>query len=76
MSKKTVADLKNKLIGAIDEVDTSKLTLCDLKMLADIVSVVSNINETQVDFVEALSKISTMGFGSRQATLSDLKEEK
>ena len=74
MGKKTIADLKTKLINAIDEIDTSKITLCDLKLVADTVSVLSNINDKPIDFVDAFSKISATGFGLKQTTLSDLKE--
>jgi hypothetical protein len=74
MEVKTIADLKTKLINAIDEIDTSKVTLCDLKLLADTISVLANINDKPFDFMEAYSKISTMGFGAKQTTLSDLKE--
>lgn len=74
MEKKTIADLKTKLIDAIDEIDTSKITLYDLKLLADTVSVLSNINDKPIDFMDAFSKISATGFGAKQTTLSDLKE--
>lgn len=74
MEIKTIADLKSKLIKAIDDIDTSKLTLCDLKILADTVSVLANINDKPFDFMDAFSKVSTMGFGAKQTTLSDLKE--
>lgn len=74
MKKKTITDLKEKLINAIDDIDTSKLTLCDLKLLTDTVSVLANINDKPFDFMEAYSKISATGFGAKQTTLSDLKE--
>lgn len=74
MEIKTVADLKTKLINTIYEIDTSKLTLCDLKLLADTVSIIANVNDKPFDFMEAYSKVSTMGFGSKHTTLSDLKE--
>lgn len=73
MKNKTITDLKTKLINAIDEIDTSKITLYDLKLLADTVSVLSNINDKPIDFVDAFSKISATGFGAKQTTLSDLK---
>ena len=74
MENKTIADLKTKLINAVDEIDTSKITLYDLKLLADTVSVLSNINDKPIDFMDAFSKISATGFGAKQTTLSDLKE--
>lgn len=74
METKTIADLKAKLINAIDDIDTSKVTLCDLKILADTVCVLANINDKPFDFMDAFSKVSTMGFGAKQTTLSDLKE--
>lgn len=74
MKNKTITDLKTKLIDAIDEIDTSKITLYDLKLLADTVSVLSNINDKPIDFMDAFSKISATGFGAKQTTLSDLKE--
>ena len=73
MKNKTITDLKTKLINAIDDFDTSKITLYDLKLLADTVSVLSNINDKPIDFVDAFSKISATGFGAKQTTLSDLK---
>lgn len=76
MEIKTITDLKTKLINAINEIDTSKVTLCDLKTLAETVSVLANINDKPFDFVDALSKASSMGFCSKSATLSDLKEGK
>jgi hypothetical protein len=74
MEIKTITDLKAKIIKAIDEIDTSKLTLCDLKILADTVSVLAQINDKPFDFMDALSKVPTMGFCSKPTTLSDLKE--
>jgi hypothetical protein len=74
MENKTITDLKTKIINAIDEINTSKITLYDLKLLADTVSVLSNINDKPIDFVDAFSKISATGFGAKQTTLSDLKE--
>lgn len=74
MENKTIADLKTKLINVVDEIDTSKITLYDLKLLADTVSVLSNINDKPFDFVDAFSKISATGIGAKQTTLSDLKE--
>ena len=74
MKNKTITDLKTKLINAIDEIDTSKITLYDLKLLADPVSVLSNINDKPIDFMDAFSKMSATGFGAKQTTLSDLKE--
>lgn len=74
MKNKTITDLKTKLIDAIDEIDTSKITLYDLKLLADTVSVLSNINDKPIDFVDTFSKLSATGFGAKQTTLSDLKE--
>ena len=74
MENKTITDLKTKIINAIDEINTSKITLCDLKLLADTVSVLSNINDKPIDFVDAFSKISAAGLGAKQTTLSDLKE--
>ena len=74
MEKKTIADLKAKLINSIYEIDTSKITLCDLKLLSDTVSVIANINEKSFDYMDAFLKLQTTGFGSKQNTLSDLKE--
>lgn len=74
MKNKTITDLKTKLIDAVGEIDTSKITLYDLKLLADTVSVLSSINDKPIDFMDAFSKISATGFGAKQTTLSDLKE--
>ena len=74
MATKTITDLKTKLINAIDEIDTSKVTVCDLKTLAEIVGVLANINDKPFDFMDAYSKIASIGIGSKSITLSDLKE--
>lgn len=74
MAIKTITDLKTKLINAIEEIDTSKVTLYDLKTLAETVSVLANINDKPFDFMDAYSKVASMGFGSKSVTLSDLKE--
>lgn len=74
LKTKTITDVKSKLINAIDDIDTSKVTICDLKILADTVSVLAGVNDKPFDFMEAYSKISAMGFGVKQTTLSDLKE--
>lgn len=75
MKHKTIIDLKNKLVNAVAEIDTSKITLCDLKLLADTVNVIAGINEKPFDFVDAYSKISSIGGGTHYTVLSDLKEE-
>lgn len=71
---KTISDLKMKIINAIDEIDTSKLTLMDLKLLSDTVGVLSSINDKPMDFMDIYSKMSNC-YGVKQNTLSDLKGE-
>ena len=74
MGTKNIADLKEKIVNAIDEIDTSKLTLCDLKLLTDTVSVLANINDKPFDVMDAYAKLVATGFGAKQTTLSELKE--
>ena len=76
MGSKNVTDLKTKLINVIDEIDASKVTLYELKLLAETVNVVANINDKPFDFIDTYSKLSATAFGTKQATISDLKEVK
>ena len=76
MKTKTIADVKSKLINAIDNIDVSKVTIGDLKILADTVNALANINEKPFDFLEAYQKISSMKLAENKVTLSDLKGEK
>lgn len=74
MGEKTIKDLKTKLIEAIYGIDTSKITLVDLKTVAEIVSVLALINDKPFDYTDVFSKISSMGLGLNSTTLCDLKE--
>lgn len=74
MNNKTIVDVKTKLVNAVYEIDTGKLTLMDLKLLADTVSVISNINDNPFDFMKALSEIQGNGFGMKSAKISELKD--
>ena len=73
MEIKTIADLKQKLIDAINNIDTSKITLADLKLLAETVGVISNIDDKPFDIMDAFSKVSSLSLGTKTAILSDLK---
>lgn len=73
METKTIADLKQKLIDAINNIDTSKITLADLKLLAETVGVISNIDDKPFDIMDAFSKVSSLSLGTKTAILSDLK---
>lgn len=73
METKTITDLKQKLIDAINNIDTSKITLSDLKLLAETVGVISNIDDKPFDIMDAFSKVSSLSLGTKTAILSDLK---
>lgn len=73
MKNKTITDLKQKLIDAINNIDTSKITLVDLKLLAETVGIISNINDKPFDIMDAFSKVSSLSLGTKSAILSDLK---
>ncbi|MBQ5317495.1 MAG: hypothetical protein J6K17_00180 [Oscillospiraceae bacterium] len=73
MARKTISDLKDKLIEAVDSIDVSKITIYDLKTLADTVSVISGINENTFDVAQTFLEMSKKGFSQKPITLSDLK---
>ena len=73
MSKITINDLKQDLMDTIDKIDKEKVTISDLKTLAETVGVLSTIKENQTDYMDVLMKMSTSGFGYKPTTVSDLK---
>ena len=73
MSKITIKDLKQDLMDTIDKIDKEKVTISDLKTLAETVGVLSTIKENQTDYMDVLMKMSTSGFGYKPTTVSDLK---
>lgn len=73
MSKITIKDLKQDLVDTIDKIDKEKVTISDLKTLAETVGVLSTIKENQTDYMDVLMKMSTSGFGYKPTTVSDLK---
>ena len=73
MSKITIKDLKQDLMDIIDKIDKEKVTISDLKTLAETVGVLSTIKENQTDYMDVLMKMSTSGFGYKPTTVSDLK---
>lgn len=73
MSKITINDLKQELMDTINKIDKDKITVSDLKILAETVSVLSTIKENQTDYMDFLMKMSSGGFGYKPTTVSDLK---
>ena len=73
MSKITIKDLKQDLMDTIDKIDKEKVTISDLKTLAETVGVLSTIKENQTDYMDVLMKMSSGGFGYKPTTVSDLK---
>ena len=73
MSKITIKDLKQDLVDTIDKIDKEKVTISDLKTLAETVGVLSTIKENQTDYMDVLMKMSATGFGYKPSTVSDLK---
>ena len=73
MSKITINDLKQELMDTINKIDKDKITVSDLKILAETVSVLSTIKENQTDYMDFLIKMSSGGFGYKPTTVSDLK---
>ena len=73
MSKITITELKQELMDTIEKIDKEKVTISDLKTLAETVGVLSAIKENQTDYMDVLMKMSTSGFGYKPTTVSDLK---
>ena len=73
MSKITIKDLKQDLMDTIDKIDKEKVTISDLKTLAETVGVLSTIKENQTDYMDVLMKMSSTGFGYKPTTVYDLK---
>ena len=73
MSKITITELKQDLMDTIDKIDKEKVTISDLKTLAETVGVLSTIKENQTDYMDVLMKMSSTGFGYKPTTVSDLK---
>lgn len=73
MSKITINELKQELMDTIKKIDKDKITVSDLKILAETVSVLSTIKENQTDYMDVLMKMSSGGFGYKPTTVSDLK---
>ena len=73
MSKITIKGLKQDLMDTIDKIDKEKVTISDLKTLAETVGVLSTIKENQTDYMDVLMKMSSTGFGYKPTTVSDLK---
>ena len=73
MEEISIKTLKQQLMTTISEIDKSKLTIYDLKALAETVGVISNIKETEVDYLDALMKTASGGFGPSPKIISELK---
>ena len=73
MSKITINELKHELMDTIKKIDKEKVTISDLKTLAETVGVLSTIKENQTDYMDVLMKMSSSGFGYKPTTVSDLK---
>ena len=69
----TTENLKNELLDTIGSIDKNKLSLLDLKMYADILKTVSEIQEKS--YFDTMAEVMSGGFGLNHAptTVSDLK---
>lgn len=73
MSKITITDLKQELMDTIKGIDKDKITISDMKILAETIGVLSNIKEIQTDYMDVLMKMTSSWFGYKPTTVSDLK---
>lgn len=75
MEKITVKELKQQLVDTVSSIDKSKLTIFDLKILAETVEVLSRIKTAEMDYTDLLVKSMGIGFGNKPTVISELKEE-
>ncbi len=70
-----IEHIKNDLLRTLDGIDKEKLSLCDLKIYAEIVKTVSEVQEKDhlEKLVEAMSSVSTGFNGPKVPTVSELK---
>ena len=73
MSEITTNELKQELMDTIKKIDKDKITITDMKIIAETISVLSTIKETQTDYMDILLKMSSNGFGYKPITVSDLR---
>ena len=73
MSKNTITELKQELMDTIAKIDKEKVTISDLKTLAETVGVLSTIKENQTDYMDVLMQMSSGVLGYKPTTVSDLK---
>ena len=73
MSEVTIAELKLELMDSIKNIDKGKVTVSDLKILAETISVLSTIKESQTDYMDVLMQMSSGVLGYKPTTVSDLK---
>lgn len=69
----TVKDLKQQLVDTVSGIDKSKLTIFDLKTLAEAVQVLSTIKTAKMDYTDILMNSMALGFGNKPTIISDLK---
>lgn len=73
MQNITVKMLKQELMDTIKKIDKDKITVSDLKILAETVGVLANINDNPINYMDILAKASSNCFGYKPTTVSDLK---
>lgn len=73
MSEITIKDLKQGLMETIQKIDKNKVTVSDLKILAETVNVLSTIKDKPMDYMDYFLQASYAGFGYKPTTVSDLK---
>ncbi len=73
MSEITIKDLKQGLMETIQKIDKNKVTVSDLKILAETVNVLSTIKDKPMDYMDYFLQASSAGFGYKPTTVSDLK---
>lgn len=73
MSEITIKDLKQGLMETIQKIDKNKVTVSDLKILAETVSVLSTIKDKPMDYMDYFMQASSASFSYKPTTVSDLK---
>lgn len=66
-----IEQAKKELIATLDGIDKDKLSLPDLKLYAEILKTVSEIQAKS--YIDALTSTMATGFGYKAPTVSDLK---
>ncbi len=75
MGNRTIKDLKQELIDVIANIDKEKITISDLKVLAECINILSTVNDNPINYLDIIASMTSNGFGYKPTTVSDLKGE-